>query len=89
MIQLTSPASLLHDDPVGMVKANGAARLEVIDAKLRSRFALLGRAQAGEALHVLRLIEELCKPAFEVVVGRHVVEHGPLGHQWSASSAAK
>ena len=72
----------LYSDPVWIVEANSATGLQVVDAKERAGLALLSRTQTGEVQDVWRCIEELGKPAFEVVVGCHVVEHRAVGHQW-------
>ena len=83
MIQLTSPAfGLLHDHPVRVVEADGAARLQVVDAELRAGLALLGGAERREAQHIGRLlVEELGEAPLEVVVGGDVVEDGLLRHE--------
>jgi hypothetical protein len=64
-----------------VIEADGAARLQVVHAKLRAGLALLGRAERREAGHVGGLVQELREATLEVVVGGDVVEDGLLGFE--------
>lgn len=77
----------LNNNPIGMVKADGASELEVVDSKHRRRITLLCSAKARKAKHVRRFVQELCKPAFEVIVRGYIVEDCALASQrWKISA---
>lgn len=57
----------LNNHPIPVVKADGAAGLQIIDPKLRRGITLFGRAQAREAQDVSRrgdIIEDGCSMPF-------------------------
>lgn len=71
----------LDGDPVGVIEPDRATGLEIVYTELCAGFTLFRGAQSSKSLHILSVIEEFSKTALEVVIGRHVVEHGPLGHK--------
>jgi hypothetical protein len=75
----TSSSPALHNDPVGVIEADRAARFQVVHPELRTRLTLLGGAEGCKAQDVGRLlVQELGEASLEIVVGRDVVEDGLL-----------
>src|SRR6516165_2288179 len=64
-----------------MIETDRAARLQIVDAKLRAGITLFGSAERGEAQNILRSGKELGEAAFKIVIGSHVVEKRILDRQ--------
>src|SRR5262249_57635607 len=66
---------LLAHNPVRMVKADSATRLEVIDTELCAGVTLFGGAEAGEAHDVRCRVQKLRELGLEVVILRKLIYH--------------
>src|SRR5439155_22089302 len=71
----------LNDNPIRMVIADRAARLQVIHSKSCTRLTLFRCSETGEAQDIGRLVGELRESPFEAVVRRHVIEDRALAHK--------
>jgi hypothetical protein len=72
---------LMYDHPIGMIEVDSPDLLEIIDPKLRTRFAQVSRAESGKAGDILghvqeRHVQERGKGPLEVVIGGDVIEDG-------------